>query len=327
MNPNPKVTLVTHTQHPLETVYAVWMASKNEEALVDPAELARDIKKLGAIPVATQEEVEELFRAVIAQHIPIGEHVHFTFMLENVSVSWREQAVRHRIGANISPERLGIDLIPDLASSSWWSQSMRIQNMGMFAANGAYRLPASIKGNEKLEKEYHRAMEFIEDTYNYLVVEGVPMEDARELIPLGAQHRISWDLNIGSLQHIVGKRGCWILQLGIWGPVIMGMIEELATKVHPIFRELVCPPCIKGDEFQACIYMEECRRRLTGDDQLPPCPLHFFKHDVGADPADVDAAIDVANQAELPMRVDMFARAESYRQFWGRDPYTGKRLP
>ena len=273
----------------------------------------------------TREEVEELFRAVIAQHIPIGEHVHFVFMLENVSVSWREQAVRHRIGTKISPERLGADIIPDLADSSWWSQSMRIQNMGEFASNGAYRLPESIKNHEDKEAAdmYHHTMRAIERTYNTLVANGVPMEDARELIPLGAHHRISWDLNIGSLQHIVGKRGCWILQLGIWGPVIMGMIEELATKVHPIFRELVCPPCIKGESFHECIYMEECRRRLTGDDLLPPCPLHLFQHELKIHPIDMDAAIDAANKAEIPMKLEMIARAEMYRKFWGRNPYTG----
>ena len=204
--PSPKVTLLTYTRDPLETVFSVWEASKTEKPLRSPSEIARDVPRA---------EIEELFRAVIAQRIPIGEHVDFVFMLENVSVSWREQAVRHRIGVNPSPERLGsdivVDRIPDLSDSSFWSQSMRIQNMGAFARRGAYRLPRSIRDHElseRLEGVYRDTMFHIEAAYNILVKAGIPMEDAREVIPLGAHHRISWKLNIAALQHIIGKRGC-----------------------------------------------------------------------------------------------------------------------
>lgn len=318
----PKVTLLTHTNLPLETVYSVWDASKGTGKLRSPEEVKATVPK---------EEVEKLFRAVIAQRIPIGEHVDFVFMLEHISVSWREQAVRHRIGTKSSLERVGadhvmMDILPDLADSSWWSQSMRIQDMGTFAANGEYRLPETIKEHadrESLEKAYHGAMSVIEDTYNLLTSAGIPMEDARELMPLGAQHRMSWKLNIGALQHIVGKRGCWILQLGIWGPVIQGMIEEAATKIHPIFREMVTPPCIEGDKFKGCIYHEECRRRYTGDDKLPPCPLHLVHHEIPERRKSLPL-VDVQS-VDVPMKAEMVMRAQQYQKFWGRDPFTGKR--
>jgi thymidylate synthase ThyX len=325
----PKVTLVTHTANPLETVYVVWEASKAENRLMTVDEVKRNVPP---------EEVRKLFRAVLAQRIPIGEHCDFVFMIENVSVSWREQAVRHRIGTHISPERLGIDIIPDLASSSWWSQSMRIQDMGHFADNKAYRVPETLDGKEvapgiPASSLFKDTMDLVQDAYNALVAAGVPMEDARELIPLGAQHRISWKLNIASLQHIVGKRGCWILQLGIWGPVIQGMIEELATKVDPIFRELVTPPCLEAnsDEFHGCKFHEENRRRYTGDDKLPPCPLHFRNHHLperSAIGAEIAAAETPVIQAKfkLPMADEMNRRARDYAQFWGRHPFTGKRL-
>jgi len=277
------------------------------------------------------EEIEKLFRAVILQRIPIGEHLHFIFMLENVSVSWREQAARHRIGTKFSPERVGADIvmdeIPNLADSSWWSQSMRIQDMGKFASNNAYRMPDSILEHperDRLEMLFMNQMDDIQETYNELVKSGIPMEDARELIPLGAQHRISWDLNIGSLQHIIGKRGCWILQLGIWGPVIKGMVAELTKKVHPIFSELVTPPCLKGDDFTGCIYQEEVRRRYTGDDKLPPCPLHLNHHQVSEEHK--GALPIVLDQIEVPMKEEMIKRAGDYKEFWGRDPYSGKRI-
>lgn len=329
----PKVTLLSHTGLPLETVYSLWWASKNEERLITPQEVKEKVDP---------EEVRTLFRSVIAQHIPVGESIQFVFMVEGVSVSWREQAVRHRIGVKPSPERLGVDIgmtdvrqIPDLADSVFWSQSMRIQDMSQFANQGNYRTPDTVAelGGQALE-DYKKLMLDIQDGYAKLVAAGVPMEDARELIPLGATHRISWALNVSSLQHIVKKRGCWILQLGIWGPVIEGMITELTQKVDPIFGELVTPPCLDGDDFKGCVYMEENRRRYTGDDKLPPCPLHLVNHYLpGSDPipggreaALVRAEVGDLSKNGVPMVDAMRKRAVDYRRFWGRDPYNGKRL-
>jgi thymidylate synthase ThyX len=347
----PKVTLLTWTSLPLETVYSLWQASKNESPLETPVEIIDKIVyggPQGQFPREARqklkEDVRQMFRAIIEQRIPVGESVDFVFMLENVSVSFREQMVRHRIGVKPSLERLGVDIgmvdvqqIPDLADSVWWSQSMRIQDMGKFAEQGNYRVPESIldhPNREALLKHYRATMLAIQDQYNQLVAAGVPMEDARELIPLGAQHRISWKLNISSLQHIIGKRGCWILQLGIWGPVIEGMVNELAEKIDPIFRELVTPPCLKGDKFTGCVYHEENRRRYTGDDALPPCPLHLTKHKLpefqapkGHDHAETAQDAAELKRIGIPRVDEMHARAEAYRKFWNRDPYTGVRLP
>jgi thymidylate synthase ThyX len=315
----PKVTLLSWTQQPLETVYSVWRASKTEKTLLSPMEVSTIISK---------SEIEDTFRAIIAQRIPIGEHINFVFMLEGVSVSWREQAVRHRIGTHPSPERLGadmtVDIMPNLHNSSWWSQSMRIQNMGRFYDDEMFRVPDTLKGKvvprEALNNGYdatllyYQTMSRIQDAYNSLVAAGVPLEDARELIPLGAQHRISWSLNMNSLQHILGERGCWILQLGIWGPIIKGMVRELATKIHPIFYEMISPPCMDGDEFNGCVYKEECKRRMNSEDNLPPCPLYVNYH-----------YYPLFSNIEFPMVEEMKIRAEQYRNFWGRNPYTGKR--
>lgn len=327
----PRVTLLTHTALPLETVYSVWEASKGEAQLLTPEQVK------ATVPA---EEVEKLFRAVIAQRIPIGEHIDFVFMLENISVSWREQAVRHRIGAHAGND-VGVDIVPDLAESSFWSQSMRIQDMSAFARNGNYRVPQTILDHpdKTLLQLYRNTMRDIEYAYWAMVRAGIPMEDAREVMPLGAQHRMSWRLNIGALQHIFGKRGCWILQLGIWGPIITGMVEELATKVHPIFRELISPPCMKGDKYTGCVFQEESRRRYTQDDKLPPCTLHLRQERLPSmtpDP-DVEWAMDVIDKTpegiadalkdiNVPRVDEMLARAEDYRAFWGRDPFNGKRL-
>jgi thymidylate synthase ThyX len=314
----PKVTLVSYTANPLQTLWVVWEASKKDQPL----------EKCSAEGVS-QSELEDLFHRVIAQGIPVSEHLQFIFMLEGVSIEWREQAVRHRVGCRVGP-RLGVDLAPDLAESGFWSQSMRILDMSTFAEHEMYRVPETLEGKTvktkklfdgkvveqevKAEEAWAIDMKRIQEMYAKYVKAGVPMEDARGLIPLGAQSRISWTLNLRTIQHIVGKRGCWILQLGLWRPVIEGMINELATKVHPAFRELVTPPCMKGDEFAGCVFKLENERRVTGDDTLPVCSLYANHHET-----------ERFTRKDFPMVEAMERRAEEYRTFWGRDPFTGAR--
>jgi thymidylate synthase (FAD) len=337
---NPKVTLINPPSRVLETIWVLWECSKVD----GPVEL--DVATVAA--TVPQKELEDLFWKVLAQHIPIAEHIHFTFMLEGVSVSLREQMVRHRIGTHVG-DNFGVDIVPDLASSSWWSQSMRIQDMGQFADKTMYRVPDTLgdsDGPGTARGLFHQTMKTVQDAYSTLVMLGVPMEDARELIPLGAQHRISWALSLQSLLHILGKRGCWILQLGIWGPIIHGMVAELAAKIHPMFARIVRPPCIdQDDSFKGCQYRLENARRLPNIDgivldQHPPCPLWLCRDEDGraklAEELDVtddivarelnrqgSSAKDVLISADslVPRHREMQNRAEEYRQLWHHDPY------
>lgn len=357
----PRVTLINPPTHVLETIWVLWQKSKVDDpaTLLDVEEVARKVPT---------KELETLFWDVLRQHIPVAEHIHFTFMLDGISVSLREQMVRHRIGTKVG-DRIGVDMIPDLASSSWWSQSMRIQDMSTFADREMYRIPPTLadsraielsldgrpttrdpdQGNSKISARqlFIQTMELIQDAYSALVKAGVPMEDARELIPLGAQHSISWDINLQALLHVLGKRGCWILQLGIWGDVIHGMVRELAAKVHPMFARIVAPPCIDQDNnFKSCLYRKENERRLPDNDgvvhdQLPPCPLYLCRDEVGRENLEEELGVtedvvarelhrqghsfkDILISADnlVPRHREMNARAEEYAKLWHQDPYT-----
>ena len=296
----PKVTFLTGTELPLETIYAVWQQSKNEDELVTPHQVKATVP---------EKDVVDLFQRVIAQQIPVSQHLRFIFILENVSVSWREQAVRHKVFGIVGPDRMGVDIVPDLDDSAWWSQSMRIMSMSEFAQQGRFRIADTIREVDGATERYREVMQQIENGYNDLVAMGVPMEDARDLIPLGAQHRISWDLSLRAMQHIIGTRSCWILQIGLWLPVIDGMVSELVSKVHPAFMELVNPPCIADGKFSGCTFCHENERRLDERDSLPLCPLYWNYH--------------VGRDKQVPMMDAIEKRAAIYRGFWHRDPYTG----
>lgn len=276
----PKVTLIDWPRNPLETVYLLWQASRVNDELPSPTEVA----DRRAADEKFNAEVVDTFRRVCDMKIPVAENLNFVFLLEGVSIAFREQMVRHRIGVRCG-DRVGADLIPDLAGSSWWSQSMRILDMGTFASEKRYETPASIqacddflfsneeRGRVTVRSAYHHHMQETQKLYATMVRHGIPMEDARNVVPLAATHRISWSLNLSALMHIVGKRSCWMLQLGLWEPVVRGMAQELREKVDPVFAGLTAPPCVKDGLFTKCDFALDNRLRVQGEDEIPPCAM------------------------------------------------------
>jgi thymidylate synthase ThyX len=215
-----------------------------------------------------------LFVQLLGMGLPILENVQFVFMLEDIPVSFREQLVRHRIGSRIG-DQLGVDIVPDLAESTFWSQTMRVRDMGRFSVDRMFIVPDSIRADETLLMEYQHVMQQLEDFYNFAVSKGVAREDARQVLPMATTHRISWGVNLRALQHVLGNRTCWIAQVGLWQPVLEGILSELTKKVSPVFAELAKPPCWKSGKCkgETCAFAEENVRRMRGTDPFPPCPV------------------------------------------------------
>lgn len=345
------VRLMSWTINPLETLVSLWEASRTEYAFRTPAQIAEEAAK----DIVVHSQVRELAAKIMDGGIPIAENISFTFVLDHVSVALREQMVRHRIGVHVG-ERLGVDIIPELADSTWWAQSMRVLDMGEFADRHQYAVPECVGSGKATFPEmiqgpgtvwqnsdrevFERAMLGAQWSYRQLRSLGWSEEDARNVLPLACTHRISWTLNLAALSHIIGKRGCWILQLGIWRPVIVGMVEELSKKVDPIFRRLIQPPCIKGDKFHACVHKLDNEKRVAGSDPLPPCSLYLHQHrdealKHEASPLEpvgwgFDDRIDTPAPHWKAVRQEDQAKyermKEAYRDLWQRNPETGERL-
>jgi hypothetical protein len=239
--------------------------------------------------IAARKRVRGIIDQILDEDIPCTENLNFVFGIENMSISLREQMVRHRIGVTIG-ERTGIDIVPEVSKSSWWSQTMRMLPMGKFFSEGRYILPDSLQGKviegvDKLHKpgepvsaeEFYLAlMGQIEFVYNKLIEAGVAMEDARQIIPIGATHGITWSLNLKAMMHIVGKRACWVAQANLWEQLIAGMVNELCDKVDPSFRKIILPPCFKKGKYNSCPYFQINKERVQGRDHMPPCPLYVY---------------------------------------------------
>ena len=351
-----RVKLLSHSTHPIATLFLVWRQSRSNSELPSAKEISdllyradftlnkekeddtpylppyRDCVATASLlgfdsilscAAMITAEVEML----MAESIPVTETLNFTFLLENIPISLREQLVRHRIGTAVDP-RLGADgtpypflsreesalalraagfpegsfmevgIIPDLASSSFWSQTSRIIPAQNFYDEGRWVLPASLEGKSipgkayTAEERYRYGLEVIQEIYRDLVAAGVHIEDARQLIPVGSTHSITWSLNFKAMQHIIGKRSCFIAQLGIWEPVIIGMISEL-QKVHPLLASIANPPCVKRGKYIGCpVKMTNIERIQGKDGTMPPCPL-FVRYET-------ETAIDAQDGQENP---------------------------
>lgn len=306
-----KVTLVDWPRHPIETVYYLWECARSNDEIPS----VESIVERSASDLEYRRTVRSTFEKVVDSAIPIAENINFVFLLEGVSISFREQMVRHKVGVKVG-ERLGVDMFPDIHDSTWWAQSMRVLDMGRFVDDDLYRMPDSISASQKAERIYEDALKVAQDSYSRLLALGVPIEDAREVIPLGAQHRVSWGMNLNAVIHVCRKRSCWIPQLGTWEPVIRGMISELVNKVDPYFSSIVTPPCIKGDKFEGCVYRLDCERRIDRSDPLLPCALHLAQHASGVKVEEILKPEELARYR---------AMEGEYHEFWRRDTKTGQR--
>lgn len=333
------VRLLSWTSNPVQTVYVQWMASRNTEQVPDPAAVD-----------ANSPEVLDVFKKVIDMRIPLAETLDFIFLLEHVPIALREQLVRHRVGHSFG-ERIGADVVPDLSASTFWTQTMRVMRMDDFATDGEYLVPASIENNNNpmaskpelaelpggrprktVEQFYHEQFLWMQSAYRKLIAAGVPVEDARNILPLGAMHRMTWKVNLSALFHVLGKRSCTIAQLGMWEPVIRGIVDELANRVHPHFRRLVDPPCFEAGEWTGCKFGLENDNRVKGDDPYPPCPLYLNKHTERAQAValTVDGGAPWIKSADGWHHVDAtkdaaaVKSAKAFGTLWGRHPCTGE---
>lgn len=154
---NPKAELMSWTVNPVETLYVIWMQSKDPTFGKGVDEITRECKH----NMKLRAEVLDIFRKIISQKIPVSENINFTFMLYNVPISLREQMVRHRIGVKFG-DNFGVDIAPEVQSSSWWSQSMRILNFNNMMDDERFFVPETIRQNKESETIYLHTLQEIQ---------------------------------------------------------------------------------------------------------------------------------------------------------------------
>lgn len=283
----PKVKIISKTEYPIGTLFCVWsgtrysdiMAPKDIQYLYDYGygksnEIIPKYKYIADTICEWYPEyagddkrdyrsvILSIARKVIESNVPAGESVHINIQIDDANVAWREQLVRGRI------------------SQQFWTMSTRIMDMTTMDVN----MNDSIRliGGDKAVAKYEECVDFIRDTYKFLVEEcGVPMEDIR-LQPQSHVHRVYWMVPLRTLVTILNKRCDWIAQASLWTPVVAGILKELRRlNLYELVAPFVGKPMVEvayepdsGIHYVSKYIMNaDNEDRYSGRDPIPCDPL------------------------------------------------------
>ena len=149
-----------------------------------------------------------------AEHTSLVEHLSWTFYIEGVSRSFLAQITRHRIGSFTSASQHYTDYrdMPFIVHPTLTKNEVVYQSL--FTAITGYKL---------------------------LVDDGVPIEEARQVLPNAAEVRLLWTVNARSLYNFFEQRWC-----GRNVAEMTAFCEHLYAKVQdtwPEFAKFLGPYC------------------------------------------------------------------------------------
>lgn len=160
----------------------IWCAARTCYSHLSPIELWH------ADP--PREEMLRLVRNIIRSgHLSVTEHCSMTFAVKGVSRALLAQYSRHRIGVSLSV------------------QSQR--HVSAEAGPGStfpHVVPPKIASVPEAAEAYHQELLAIHECYNRLVGLGIKKEDARFILPQGAETNFVTTLNLRSFMDVYQKR-------------------------------------------------------------------------------------------------------------------------
>ena len=224
-----KVLLIEHTPDPERVVAAAarlcYSSLGLEELLEDKS--ARD---------------NGLIERVLQRgHHSVLEHATFSFGVEGISRATSHQLVRHRI-------------------ASYSQQSQRyVREEGELR----FVTPPSVAGNQGVLRQYLEEMRRIKGIYDTMVVAGIPLEDARYILPNAVETKLIVSMNARELLHFFGLRTCNRAQ---WEMRRMAKsMLELVRPLAPTIFAMAGPGCLRGpcqEGEMSCGRAEEVRREF-----------------------------------------------------------------
>jgi len=233
----PSIKLLDINKDVHDVFSKVWLLAKDNTPL-------DEIKLLGPSD----------FDNFLATDIPTQEYIFMVWAIEGMPRAFWDQLDRCRL-------------------ASFWEQSARVIDLSHFAQQGHYWYPDSCSNGDNKQRVYETAMHAAETHYAQLVDMGVPVEDARGVIPMHVLTRGTMAINLRALKGLIKNRVCFIMQGGYWFPIVDGMIRELKSHLPAkTLKSLVNLPCYKKDH---CPVEGNVMHRITGDDPNPVCPIYI----------------------------------------------------
>jgi flavin-dependent thymidylate synthase len=175
------------------------------------------------IPTYSLEEITDEERWKYAEQVqkthlkaPL-EFVKFHFFIEGVDRAFTHQMVRQRT-AVFAQESLRFAVKHNMASE-------------------VVLPPAIVHGSQDIQDKFQEMLNAIEESYNWLVANGVPAEDARALLPHCVATRLNYCTDLRNLADHSGNRLCTQAQF-IWREAFRGIAAAIRDH-SPLGADLV----------------------------------------------------------------------------------------
>jgi thymidylate synthase (FAD) len=205
-----KVTLLNHTINPEDTAAAA------ARLCYSPSDIKDIIKKYD------KDSNIALIKKILASgHHSVLEHVSFIFGIEGISRVTTHQLVRHRLA----------------------SYSQQSQRYVLFKDKLDCIVPDTIKNDKTALRKYKKAFDESFAVYKELVDMGIPQEDARYILPNGAETKIIVTMNARALMHFFKLRCCERAQKEI-RDMAKKMFVLVKSKSPTIFKK-AGPECVR----------------------------------------------------------------------------------
>jgi thymidylate synthase (FAD) len=167
-----------------------------------------------------QKTIEKLIENITRMgHFSTLEHGCFTISFNNVSVFFEEFLIEHRL-------------------ASYSVKSRRYVNYG----EAGFVIPDYFDKNPDLRKRYVETMNFLFDTYKFLIEKGVPIEDARFVLPYSFHTSIIATMNVRELIHFLHAciygRGKRFEEIRKIGETLLEKVQKIAPNIYKDLKNL-----------------------------------------------------------------------------------------
>jgi len=176
---------------------------------------------------------KNMLSAVKSGHYSILEHLPMTFLVEDVSRALTHQLVRHRIASYSQESQRYCKIDTD---KDWYVTPKTV------SSSDKQKHVYSSEWVENALDSYDNAMSVIEDIYKGLISIGIPIEDARMILPNATSTKIIVTLNARSFIEQCQKRLCNKAQWEI--KEMYRLMKEAIKDIYPTVYGLSVPPCV-----------------------------------------------------------------------------------
>lgn len=185
---------------------------------------------VGKLDTASEKN---MLSAVKSGHYSVLEHLPMTFLIEDVSRALTHQLVRHRIASYSQESQRYCKIDTD---EDWYVTPKTVSSSDK---------QKNVYSNEWVKNaldSYDSAMSIIEDIYKGLIAIGIPIEDARMVLPNATSTKIIVTLNARSFIEQCQKRLCNKSQWEI--KEMNHSMKEAIKDIYPTVYGLCVPPCV-----------------------------------------------------------------------------------